>query len=99
MNSEGQLPILKYTINNETSSCIINSPDFKVGRNKNNNLFVNAEGVSRNHFSIVYKNSTYYIKDLGSTNGIKLNGQVVKESKLTNGDTIEIVDLIFSFFK
>lgn len=52
--------------------------------------------VSRKHCCIAQVNSTYVIRDLGSTNGVYVNGaRVRKEAGLSLGDELAIGDVRF----
>ncbi len=53
-----------------------------IGRNSDCNLQIEEPSCSRQHALIEYLNNTYYIKDLGSRNGIVLNGNVIKNVKI-----------------
>lgn len=44
--------------------------------------------LSRDHFLIEFNPPVCYLKDMGSTNGTKLNGQKVDEARLKDGDII-----------
>ena len=46
--------------------------------------------VSRRHAELRQEGATYWIVDLGSTNGIEVNGRRVKRAKLSDGDTITV---------
>lgn len=45
--------------------------------------------LSRDHFIIEFNPPVCYLKDMGSTNGTKLNGHRVDEARLKDGDRIE----------
>jgi pSer/pThr/pTyr-binding forkhead associated (FHA) protein len=50
--------------------------------------------ISRKHCALVQINDTLVIRDLGSTNGIRVNGEKVrKEAQVKPGDTVTIGDL------
>ena len=74
-----------------------------LGRALEADIRLNDSKVSRLHARIdveVDRNSddrAFRIKDLGSTNGTLLNGQLVGESLLNNGDKILIGDHLFRF--
>lgn len=54
--------------------------------------------ISRMHCILVQVDADHYVRDLGSMNGVWLNGQrVKKEAKLTQGDTIAIGDVVYQF--
>jgi ABC-type multidrug transport system ATPase subunit/ABC-type multidrug transport system permease subunit len=63
-----------------------------IGRLPDNELAIPKEAVSRHHARIEAAQGGYWIADLGSRNGTKLNGERFRgESRwLANGDTIEI---------
>src|SRR5262249_18689178 len=46
------------------------------------------KGVSRRHFSLIRNEADWLLKDLGSTNGTRLNGSLVKESIIKPDDVI-----------
>ena len=100
MLSTGSFPILKFSDSKSSSQFEINNPVVKIGRDKgSNNICIANKNISRNHFSVVFKNKQYKVIDNNSTNGIKLNGRKVKESVLKHADIIEIADLSFTFYE
>lgn len=65
---------------------------------KNRFLSLRLNHLSRTHFSITRQQNTYFIIDLGSTNGTQLNGQKLHAKMtypLNDGDTICVGDLEF----
>ena len=63
---------------------------FVVGRFSQAHLSIPDDGfLSRNHFMIEVDPPRCLLKDLGSTNGTKVNGQKVDEARLVDGDTIQ----------
>jgi hypothetical protein len=69
-------------------------PGFSIGRGTEADLRVSDPSISRKHAQIIVEgtpgNLTIKIVDLGSRNGIKVNGEKVLESPLTRGSRIEI---------
>jgi len=69
-------------------------PGRGIGRGSNADLRVNAPGVSRRHAMISVsgplENRTIRIEDLGSTNGIVVDGSRVQAAQLRDGSRIEI---------
>ena len=61
-----------------------------IGRAKDNDVQLNDATVSSHHAKIVTVMSTSYIQDLGSTNGIFVNGQPVVVQALHPDDVISI---------
>ncbi|MEG0370998.1 MAG: FHA domain-containing protein [Clostridium sp.] len=67
-----------------------------IGRKDINNISIEDPFVSSHHAKIVLKEAKLYLKDLGSTNGTRRNGDDVKEfQEIYVGDFIEIGRVIF----
>ena len=61
-----------------------------VGRHEWNDLQLEHGSVSRHHALIVRVEGRWFIADLNSTNGIRVNGRRVKVAGLASGDQLEI---------
>ena len=59
-----------------------------VGRDPNNDLSVDGDGMSREHCVIEPNESGWIVRDLGSRNGTFVNGARVSEHLLLDGDRI-----------
>ena len=60
-----------------------------IGRIEPAGLVINHPEVSRRHARIIYRGGNYYLEDLGSVNGTRVNRQAVTgEYMLNNGDEI-----------
>ena len=70
----------------------LNPPGFVIGRGTDADLRINDPGISRLHAEVTVHPSTHSaeIVDLGSTNGISVNGQKVQRAPLVEGTRIEI---------
>ena len=64
--------------------------DVSIGRTEGNDLVLNHPSVSRRHARIESRGDTWWIIDLKSTNGVKLNGNLITESQVSAGDKILI---------
>ncbi len=64
--------------------------DITIGRDISNDIILNDASVSLVHAQIFCEGDHILIKDLGSTNGIKLNGDKVISAELHDGDGITI---------
>jgi hypothetical protein len=69
-----------------------------IGRSRECDIRLADTNVSRRHAELRQEGATYWLVDLGSTNGTELNGQRVEREKLTDGDAITIgsTELIFT---
>ena len=59
-----------------------------VGRTEGNDIVLNHPSVSRKHARIEPRGGKWWIVDLKSTNGVKVNGNLVTESAINSGDKI-----------
>jgi hypothetical protein len=68
-----------------------------IGRSRDCELIVDDPNVSRRHAEVRKTIEGWMVVDLGSTNGVKVNGKRVKEEVLRPGDkiTLGLVDLEF----
>ncbi len=88
-----------YYLNGENAGQTYELPcgNTSIGRETDNVLRLSVGGVSRYHARIEYENGTWYITDLGSTNGTTLNDrQVQGRQPLKNGDRIILGDQTFT---
>jgi hypothetical protein len=61
-----------------------------IGRSKDCDIQLADANVSRRHAELRQEGASYWIVDLGSTNGLEVNGKRVKRAKLRSGDTITL---------
>ncbi|MEA2366629.1 MAG: hypothetical protein QOE69_1947 [Thermoleophilaceae bacterium] len=68
-----------------------------LGRSREADIVLQDPNVSRRHAEVRRDENGWHIVDLGSTNGIKVNGRRVDNQALTAGDevTIGVTDLTF----
>ena len=71
-----------------------------IGRMEPSSLIINNPEISRQHARISHQLGIYFIEDLGSKNGTKINGHpVVGSQALANGDLIQLgaeISILFS---
>jgi len=90
--------ILTLYIMFEGEKIPVTKDQFIIGRvSKLCDLTLKDANVSRKHAAIIRKNNNYYIKDLGSTNGIEYNGMRIDNKRIDEGDTFSICEHAFSF--
>src|SRR5919205_3334400 len=64
--------------------------DLSVGRTEGNDIVLNHPSVSRKHAKFEIRGDQWWIVDLKSTNGVKVNGNLVSEAQINPGDKILI---------
>jgi adenylate cyclase len=67
-----------------------------VGRRESCDVPLRLPNVSGLHCELTFRKGFWYIRDLGSTNGVKVNGMRVLEKRLSPGDTITIAKRNFT---
>ena len=71
----------------------VNKDRFIIGRGKqSSDLTIKDPNVSRQHAMVEFLNGTYYMVDMGSTNGVEFNGQRIARKPITEGDLYRICD-------
>jgi len=77
----------------------LNEGTYIIGRNADCDLHINDDTISRKHARLeISVDDTAVITDLGSHNGIVVNGIAVENSaKLVNDDTIELGQVVLKF--
>ena len=69
---------------------ILDQPRFTLGRTRENSLTVSNPSVSRHHAVFIRLGNEVLVQDLGSTNGVFVNGNRVSEQLLNNGDIVRL---------
>ena len=64
-----------------------------VGRDPNCDTRLDSLRVSRRHCCMTRKNDQVVVRDLGSTNGIRINGMLVETGRLRPGDELSIAHI------
>lgn len=77
---------------------LIDKDQFVIGRgSKTADLAIKDGNISRQHAVVLRRNGVYYIKDLGSTNGIEFKGMRIDNKRIDEGDTFFICDFELRF--
>ena len=63
---------------------------FTLGRLRTCEIHLDDHTVSSQHAALECTSGSYELKDLGSRNGIKVNGKSAVNSRLKSGDTVEL---------
>jgi len=99
-NSDRILGRLIYQGDGNEKSFVIGNRDFTIGSSPELDAVIKSQTVSRNHARISEKENEYYIEDLNSKNGTKVNGQWLnyKDNRiLRKNDRIEFADCEYLF--
>ncbi len=75
---------------NDGPSIWLDKPILLVGRHPECDIQIDSRKISRRHCCIAQVSDYLVIRDLGSTNGVRINGVRVIEGRLTPGDELTI---------
>jgi pSer/pThr/pTyr-binding forkhead associated (FHA) protein len=71
-------------------SILVDKPILLFGRHQECDINLNSKKVSRKHCVLAQVDGYLVVRDLGSTNGIRINGVRVTEGRLLPGDELTI---------
>jgi pSer/pThr/pTyr-binding forkhead associated (FHA) protein len=71
-------------------SVLLDKPILLIGRHPECDIQIDSRKISRRHCCIAQVADYLVIRDLGSTNGIRINGDRVVEGRLDEGDVVLI---------
>jgi len=92
----GDMPSLFVIFNGQKVP--VNKEEFVIGRgSKTADLPIKDGNISRRHAAVVLQNGAFYMKDLGSTNGIEFNGERVDSRLIQEGDVYQLCDYELRF--
>jgi hypothetical protein len=76
----------------------IDKEQFIIGRgSKSSDLPIRDGNVSRKHAAVIRRNGAFFIKDLGSTNGIDFKGMRIDNKRIDEGDVFHICEYELKF--
>ena len=67
---------------------LLDKPIVVIGRHEECDIQIHSRKISRKHCCIAQVNGYFVVRDLFSTNGIRINGTPVEEGKLNIGDEL-----------
>ena len=95
-SNSGAVPSLYLVFNNQRF--LIEKDQFIIGRgSKSSDLAIKDGNISRKHAAVIRRNGMFYIKDLGSTNGIDYKGMRIDNKRIDEGDVFHICDYELKF--
>src|SRR5437899_9140585 len=75
---------------NEGPNILLDKPILLVGRDPECDIQIDSRKISRRHCCLAQVSGYLVVRDLGSTNGIRINGVRVLEGRLREGDEVTI---------
>ena len=94
----GNVPAPPLFVIFENRKYLVDKDQFIIGRGaKSSDLPIRDGNISRKHAAVIRRNGGYYIKDLGSTNGIDFQGNRVDNRLIEEGDIYHLCDYELKF--
>lgn len=78
-----------------TPSVPIQRPIILIGRHAECDVRIDSPQVSRRHCCLALAYDRLVIRDLGSRNGLRVNGRLVDEVQLQPGDEVAIAQFLY----
>lgn len=76
----------------------VGKEEFIIGRGtKTADLPIKDGNISRRHAAVIWQNGGWYIKDLGSTNGVEFQGRRIDSKRVEEGDVYQLCDYEIRF--
>ena len=72
------------------SEVSLEKPRVTIGRGKDSEVVIDDASISHQHAALELGSGGYRIRDLGSTNGVHVNGARMALAELKHGDTIAL---------
>src|SRR5271155_4154188 len=85
------VPLIKGT----APPIVLQRPVLLIGRHLECDIRIESPKISRRHCCLAMAYDRVLIRDLGSKNGVRVNGRVVEESRLHHGDELAIGPILF----
>ena len=85
----GSMPATLVSLTGEPS-ILLDKPILLIGRHQESDIQIDSRKISRRHCCIAQIGDYLVIRDLGSTNGVRVNGVRVVESRLNEHDEVTI---------
>lgn len=93
-NPSGDRPMRRYlgklTPNEGGAPIALLEPNLVVGRSRSCNIRLKVSTVSSRHCSLTHEDGYWFVEDLSSSNGVKVNGERIDRKILMPGDQLSV---------
>ena len=76
---------------------VVDDPSITMGRGPGVDLVFDDDAMSRQHAALELGKDGFAVRDMGSTNGLKVNGSQVMAADLKHGDRIEMGEHVLQY--
>ncbi|MDB6140513.1 MAG: hypothetical protein JWO94_3585 [Verrucomicrobiaceae bacterium] len=81
-----------------TFTTLLESELLTIGRHPESMVQLPSASVSSHHGAVRWREDGFYVQDLGSRNGTRVNGVEIEEAKLNDGDRVAFGDVQAVYF-
>jgi len=96
--SEGAALLVVRKGPNEGSKYMLDAEVTRAGRHPDSDIFLDDITVSRRHAEVIRRADGFHVVDVGSLNGTYVNRDRVEDTRLANGDELQIGKFKLVFF-
>ena len=89
---------MQCKVGNDSFAYTMTKTRITLGRLPDNDVVLDNGRVSRRHAEIAFTGNGFEIVDMGSTNKVIVNGQLLERSVLKNGDIIGLGEAVIIFY-
>ncbi len=92
---------MQLTVTYAGTTTVVDRPGFVIGRGKAAALVIRDPNISRQHAVVEQQGGLYYLVDMGSINGITVNGERITRKAIADGDVAVVCEheIRFAFVK
>jgi pSer/pThr/pTyr-binding forkhead associated (FHA) protein len=73
----------------------VHRPVLLIGRHGECDVRIDSSKISRRHCCIAMAYDRILVRDLGSRNGVRINGRLIEEDRIETGDELAIGPILF----
>jgi pSer/pThr/pTyr-binding forkhead associated (FHA) protein len=92
-----QALLSQVTFDEQPLSIALEGEPLRLGRAPDSDIVLADKSVSKQHAEFAFENEGWLVRDLGSSNGVLVNGEPVAERQLGVGDRVQLGRLEFEF--
>lgn len=94
-----EFPLDAHLLLEDGTQRFLIEPVVNIGRHADNHVVVNSSVVSRRHCQLRLRFGRYYVYDLQSRSGTRVNGHEIQEHRLSSGDVISFGNTQFIYIE
>jgi len=76
---------------------VLSGPAARIGRSRECEIQLDLGSISRQHAVVEERGGRFFVRDLGSRNGIRVGDRAVMQAELHNGDVITVGEALLRF--